>query len=60
MKLLLTAALTLGLAGCASTGVEQYRTEQPTLDIKNYLNGTLDAWGCSRGAPAKSKSASMS
>ncbi len=55
MKLLLTAALTLGLAGCASTGVEQYRTEQPTLDIKNYLNGTLDAWGMFQGRSGEVK-----
>lgn len=46
MKLLLTSALfSLGLAGCASTGVEQYRAEQPPLDLQNYLNGKLDAWG---------------
>ena len=45
MKLMLAAAFTLGLAGCASTGVEQYRAEQPALDLKTYLNGTLDARG---------------
>ena len=49
MKLLLAAAFTLGLAGCASTGVEQYRAEQPALDLKTYLNGTLDAWGGLQG-----------
>ena len=49
MKLLLAAAFTLGLAGCASTGVEQYRAEQPGLDLKTYLNGTLDAWGMFQG-----------
>ena len=49
MKLLLAAAFTLGLAGCASTGVEQYRAEQPALDLKTYLNGTLDAWGMFQG-----------
>ena len=49
MKLLLAAAFTLGLAGCAATGVEQYRAEQPTLDLKTYLNGTLDAWGIFQG-----------
>ena len=49
MKLLLAAAFTLGLAGCASTGVEQYRAEQPALDLKTYLNGTLDAWGIFQG-----------
>ncbi len=48
MKIML-AALTLGLAGCTTTGVEQYRAEQPTLDLKTYLNGTLDAWGMFQG-----------
>ncbi len=45
MKLLLAAVFTLGLTACASPGVEQYRAEQPVLDLKTYLNGTLDAWG---------------
>lgn len=49
MKLLLAAAVTLGLAACASSGVEQYHTEQPVLDLKTYLNGTLDAWGLFQG-----------
>ena len=50
MKLTLAAAaFTLGLAGCASTGVEQYRAETPKLDLQTYLNGTLDAWGIFQG-----------
>jgi hypothetical protein len=49
MKLILAAALALGIAGCATPGVEQYRKEQPVLDIRNYLNGTLDAWGMFQG-----------
>ena len=49
MKLLLAAALVLGLAGCAGPGVERYRAEQPVLDLKTYLNGTLDAWGIFQG-----------
>ena len=49
MKFLLAAALTLGLAGCAAKGVEQYKAEQPALDLKTYLNGTLDAWGMFQG-----------
>ena len=43
-SLFAAAAVSLGLAGCASTGVEQYRAEQPALDLKTYLNGTLDAY----------------
>ena len=49
MKLLCAAAFSLGLTACASTGVEQYRAETPVLDLKTYLNGTLDAWGMFQG-----------
>ena len=49
MRFLFTAALVLGLAGCAGPGVERYRAEQPVLDLKTYLNGTLDAWGIFQG-----------
>lgn len=49
MKLLCAAAFALGLTACASTGVEQYRAETPALDLKTYLNGTLDAWGMFQG-----------
>jgi hypothetical protein len=59
MKLLLAAAflspLALGVAGCASNGVEQYRAEQPALDLKTYLNGTLDAWGIFQGRSGEVK-----
>ena len=55
MKLLFAAALTLGLAGCAAPGVEQYRAEQPVLDLKHYLNGTLDAWGMFQGRSGEVK-----
>ncbi|MBP8215185.1 MAG: DUF3833 family protein, partial [Propionivibrio sp.] len=55
MKLLLAAAFTLGLAGCASTSVEQYRAETPVLDLPTYLNGTLDAWGMFQGRSGEVK-----
>ncbi|MBP6655557.1 MAG: DUF3833 family protein, partial [Propionivibrio sp.] len=55
MKLLLAAAFTLGLAGCASTTVEQYRAETPVLDLPTYLNGTLDAWGMFQGRSGEVK-----
>jgi len=45
VKTLLATTLCLGLAGCASPGVEQYKAETPALDLPTYLNGTLDAWG---------------
>lgn len=49
MKILCTALLALGLSACASPGVEQYRAENPTLDLQTYLNGRLDAWGMFQG-----------
>ncbi len=49
MKLLSAALLSLGLTACAAPGVEQYRNETPTLDLRTYLNGTLDAWGVFQG-----------
>jgi hypothetical protein len=49
MKRFLTALLAFSLAGCASTGVEMYKAEQPKLDLPTYLNGTLDAWGIFQG-----------
>ena len=49
MKLLSAAFFALGLSACASTGVEQYRAEQPVLDLQRYLNGRLDAWGMFQG-----------
>jgi len=42
-------SLALGLAGCTSVGVERYRDERPALDLRAYLNGTLDAWGMFQG-----------
>jgi hypothetical protein len=51
---LLPAAM-LALAGCASTDVEQYRAELPALDLRAYLNGTLDAWGMFQGRSGEVK-----
>lgn len=55
MKLLLAAALSLGLTACASTGIEEYRNERPALDLRTYLNGTLDAWGIFQGRSGEVK-----
>jgi hypothetical protein len=38
-----TSALLLG--GCASQKIETYATEKPVLDLQQYFNGTLDAYG---------------
>ena len=44
--LALTGASTaLFLGGCASHNIAQYANEQPTLDLQQYFNGTLDAYG---------------
>ena len=46
-RLLLTATAmsALALGGCASPGIDAYRQEKPVLDLKQYFNGTVDAWG---------------
>lgn len=38
-------AATGGLTGCAGPTVADYAAEQPTLDLAQYFNGTLDAHG---------------
>lgn len=40
--LLLAAAL---LGGCAGPQVADYAAEQPVLDLRQYFNGTVDAYG---------------
>ena len=37
--------LSAGLAGCASQQITSYANEKPVLDLRSYLNGTLDAQG---------------
>ncbi len=39
------AASTLALQGCASQKIDSYASEKPTLDLRSYFNGTLDAYG---------------
>jgi hypothetical protein len=46
MKLLGTLIFTLLLGACASAPQPaDYAAEKPPLDIQQYFNGTLDAWG---------------
>ena len=33
------------LSACSTTEVAQYAQEKPALDLKQYFNGTIDAWG---------------
>lgn len=46
-RMLLGAAVasTLTLLGCASQKIEAYANDKPELDLRNYFNGTLDAYG---------------
>ena len=47
-RLLLTAfvvAASIGLAGCAGPQLSDYAQEKPVLDLRQYFNGTLDAYG---------------
>ena len=44
MKRMLLAALALA-AGCASVEPQDYRDERPALDLFEYFDGTVDAWG---------------
>lgn len=46
MNRFLTAlAFALGLAGCSTVDVADYRAERPSLDLAQYFNGTVDGWG---------------
>ena len=38
-------AAPLTLQGCASAQLADYEGETPALDLREYFNGTLDAWG---------------
>ena len=37
--------LAASLSGCASQQITDYASEKPTLDLAQYLDGTLDAYG---------------
>lgn len=45
LKAILFALSVVLLAGCASVEPSKYANEQPKLDVQQYFNGTLDAWG---------------
>jgi len=46
-RLMLSAAAATALAasGCAGPSVNDYASEQPPLDLRQYFNGVVDAWG---------------
>ena len=33
------------LSACSTTDISQYAQEKPVLDMQQYFNGTIDAWG---------------
>ena len=45
LKLLASFSLALGLLACSSPKVTQYAQETPKLDLSEYFNGTIDAYG---------------
>ncbi len=40
-----TAASALALGGCSTQTIDSYATEKPVLDLQQYFNGVLDAYG---------------
>ena len=44
-KCLLAVLVLSGLFACSSPSVTQYENQQPYLDLSEYFNGTIDAYG---------------
>lgn len=44
-RLAAVAASVVVLAGCSTQDINQYAAEKPVLELREYLNGTLDAYG---------------
>lgn len=42
---LAAVALALALPGCSSQNINDYAREKPVLELRDYFNGTLDAYG---------------
>jgi hypothetical protein len=42
---LMLATAVLALAGCAGPRIDDFAGEKPVLDLREYFNGTLDAYG---------------
>lgn len=40
-----TATSALMMGGCANQSIDSYANQQPTLELQQYFNGTLDAYG---------------
>jgi len=50
----LVLAAVLGLSACAGPQVADYAAEKPVLDLRQYFNGTIDAYEFSQTAQAVS------
>ena len=44
-KWTLLGLVIIGLFACSSPSVKQYANEKPNLDLSEYFNGTIDAYG---------------
>ena len=44
-KWMIIALVSMGLFACSSPSVTQYANEKPNLDLSEYFNGTIDAYG---------------
>jgi hypothetical protein len=44
-KWMLMGLMATGLFACSSPSVTQYANEKPNLDLSEYFNGTIDAYG---------------
>ncbi|GAA5168399.1 DUF3833 domain-containing protein [Viridibacterium curvum] len=53
LKNLLLLCLAGLLMSCASVEIGDYAKENPTLDLRTYFNGTVDAWGIFRDRSGK-------
>ena len=45
VKWMFLGLVTTGLFACSSPSVTQYANEKPNLDLSEYFNGTIDAYG---------------
>lgn len=45
LKGVLVMGVIMVLSGCAGHDVKQYAEEQPPLDLREYFNGPIKAWG---------------
>jgi Protein of unknown function (DUF3833) len=44
-KTIAAAAVLSALVGCSSQQINDYSQDKPTLELRDYFNGTLDAYG---------------